>query len=231
MSLESRLQSLLKDARFPDPPRSSSWNNFRRQAHRNRRAHFAGLMVTLGLVALVAVLGVAGLQDVIDRSPRSDAIDRLPPGTSDASPQESPRDRSASLNCPFPSVRPSYLPWLGEGEAPRPPSKYIDDGTKLQDEGSGYAALMWANPNSNGPDYVRLVTMTEDLAAEGVETEVSVDGDRGQLLPLDEASGGIVMEWEISQGVCNKLSLELVAPGLTSSEAANEIKTIAESLL
>ena len=231
MSLESRLQSLLKDARFPDPPQSGSWEDFRRQAHKNRRAHVAGSVGALGLVALVAVLGVLGLRSVVDRPPRSDAGDRFPPGTSDASPQESPQDSSASLTCPFPSVRPSYLPWLGEGEDPLAPSKYIDDGTKMQDEGSGYAALMWANPNSNGPDYVRLVTLTEDLAAGGVETKVSVDGDRGQLLPFDEASGGIVMEWEVSQDVCNKLSLELVAPSLTSSEAASEIRMIAESLL
>jgi hypothetical protein len=87
-----------------------------------------------GLVMLLAgaILAVCG------GSPAAPAPTHKPSASVRIVPQRS----QSPLVCPYPSVRPTYLPWLDLGEEVPEPDAHQVTG----DDGTSYAFLDWRNP-------------------------------------------------------------------------------------
>jgi hypothetical protein len=148
-------------------------------------------------------------------------------GSPSPDPPPSPADAGG---CPFPSVRPTYLPWLSAGEDVPPPRM-----SHASEEGGSSASLEWRNPNwEQGipPSYVTLRRQTEpNLGAPGDPVAVTIDGSDEGGFYEGEVPGDAAISWVIPNATsCSTVALELVAPDMSRSEAKREIVKIAESL-
>ncbi|TMK83234.1 MAG: hypothetical protein E6G44_12175 [Actinobacteria bacterium] len=125
---------------------------------------------------------------------------------------------------------PTYLPWLGAGEAVPAPGR-----DARTDEGGSSAVLDWRNPHWQTdipPYYVQLGSHTEpNLAAPGDPVAVTIEGsDPGELYE-GKTPGEVSIYWAVpNRTSCSTVALELVAPDMTRSRARTETVRIAASL-
>jgi hypothetical protein len=147
--------------------------------------------------------------------------------------------------CDFPSVRPTYLPWLAPGQLiPDPGMGLSADGGGPQGLDPGYATLSWANGDvtnpGSSPDIgaVHLWRATQSVGSFPVDPVVPPlpDGSTGKLY-LSEGGGG---DWSIVWGGpppdaadddCSETTLVVSFPNLTAAEGKEEILAIARSLV
>jgi WD40 repeat protein len=131
---------------------------------------------------------------------------------------------SAYRQCRPAEVRPSYLPWIEQGDSiPRPIVSYDAEIDRAQ--------LSWPNPNHpRGRAGIGLTVYTHTpLGSLGQETDVVIDGVAGHLHREDE--GGLVgMSWTLNGSECNYMELILADPGLSKRGAIDELMRIARSL-
>src|SRR5205823_1039870 len=126
-----------------------------------------------------------------------------------------PPSPAAAGDCPFPSVRPTYLPWLSPGEEVPP---LLMDRATSEDAGS-YAALDWRNPywkKAIPPYYVVLRQQTTpNLGAPGDLVPVTIDGSDEGGFYEGEVPGDAAISWVIPNVTsCSTITLELVGPDL-----------------
>jgi dipeptidyl aminopeptidase/acylaminoacyl peptidase len=131
---------------------------------------------------------------------------------------------SAYRQCRPPEVRPSYLPWIEQGDPiPRPIVSY--------DEEIDRAQLSWPDPNyPQGRAGIGLTVYTHTpLGSLGEETDVDIDGVAGRLHREDE--GGLVgISWTLRGSECNYMELVLADPDSSKLGAIDELLKVARSL-
>jgi hypothetical protein len=118
--------------------------------------------------------------------------------------------RDASSDCDAPSFRPTYLPWLGEGElVPEPRESIAKTGDRI---------FTWDGPEGS---YVSLVRHAEVIGA-GVDTDgsIRVRGYPAWLQWIgDPGVGELALMWEEASTPCEGYSLRLLLPAEGETEA------------
>lgn len=137
----------------------------------------------------------------------------------------------AAAVCDAPAARPTYLPWLSDGEDVGSPEVWSggpEDGDSVQ--------LTWFRPDGGtAPEdafYVALRRLTEPAAGTGggATTNVELAGVLGRL-GRGTTSGDVWMGWDTGDPTCNLIELELTTSGAYSTaRAEREIERIAASL-
>ena len=132
--------------------------------------------------------------------------------------------QASPASCPYPSVRPTYLPWLDPGQQIPAPEAHREVG----DEGISYAFLEWRNP-AYQVSVVR--TSQYNLGAPGVHVDMSIEGsDPGELYD-GKQPGDTSVYWVIPNiALCSTVALWFSAEDLTRHQARREVRRIAESL-
>lgn len=177
---------------------------------RARRQTATRVVAVLG-AALVGVAGVVGVAvSLMDTGGQSPVIDESP------SPAFPETDDEQAETCERPSLRPTYLPWLEEGEdVPAPVDAHDGD----RDDPSG--RLVWAqDPGRYDPDdveaQVNTVTITllpEYETSEQSARDIEVRGEPGTLLWTgDPGIGPVSLLWREEPGPC-AYSLSLLIQG------------------
>lgn len=157
----------------------------------------------------------------------------------------SKEEETSAEACAFPSVRPTYLPWLAPGQAiPRPEmEKWAEREDGIQTE-PGYSILSWSNGDVTNPGTSRdigsiaLWRTTESVVSFPTDDEVPAlpDGSTGRL----HASEGGGADWSIVWGDstpdvtgddCSETTLVAYFPNLSKAEGKQEIIKIARSLV
>jgi hypothetical protein len=133
--------------------------------------------------------------------------------------------------CPYPSVRPTYLPWVEPGEEiPEP-----DAHSAVGDEGVSYAFLTWTDPPEAMGHFRYKVSLVRtgqyNLGAPGSPVDVSIEGsDPGELYDGKQA-GEASIYWVIPNvTACSTVAIWFSAPDITWKQARAEVRKIAESL-
>lgn len=127
--------------------------------------------------------------------------------------QQCPEERSA--RCGFPTVRPTYLPWLGKGERPGAPIRSYD-------EEIDRAQLSWQRDSAS----VGLSVYPEDLDATGERIGVRVEGAEGHLHRGE--GGSVSASWDLPEP-CDLLELSIHLPGASDTELKRELIKVARS--
>jgi hypothetical protein len=146
--------------------------------------------------------------------------------------------------CDFPSVRPTYLPWLAPGETvPEPARQMNAAGGGPQGLDPGYSILSWSNgditqpgsdPNVAGIHLWR-ATESGDSFPEDPQVPPLPDGSTGRLHPGHE-DGDWSIVWgdptpDVTDDDCSETTLVAYYPNLTKAEGKEEILLIARSLV
>jgi hypothetical protein len=149
--------------------------------------------------------------------------ERPPEVTSSVQTQKAGSD--GSVECPFPTILPTYLPWLQAGE--EVPAPYKD---RFE---AGEAHLAWV-PDGKHRALVTLRRYTGERGGPGGAVPVTYDGAEGFLYVGEGAESAniayVAIVWHHRDGPCNMTALALDAPQLSLDEGKEEIRKIAESL-
>jgi hypothetical protein len=142
------------------------------------------------------------------------------------------RASNSPVTCPFPSVRPTYLPWLEPGEPVPPPRvyQYVEP-----DDPNMASFLDWRSPLDKGttpPYYVILYRQSDpNLSAPGLSVSVSIEGSGPGDLHEGKGPGEAAIFWVIPNVTsCSTVILSMNAPDMSGQRALKEIVSIAESL-
>lgn len=147
--------------------------------------------------------------------------------------------------CDFPSVRPTYLPWLPSGQPiPGPEKSQSADGGGPQGLDPGYSTLSWSNgditrpgtdPNVGG---VHLWRATQSVGSFPTDPQVPAlpDGSTGRFYASEGGGGDWIIVWadpiaDVTDDICSETALVVSFPNLSKVEAKREIVRIAESLV
>ena len=148
--------------------------------------------------------------------------------SSSPSSANSPEPGTSDKACAFPDERPTYLPWLAEGEKVGSP---IMDRAEAGDGGSDFATLLWPRVEGDaGSAYVSLFTQSsEGEEAHGEVVDVHVNGEKGRF-ELAPGDGDATITWLAGSEACNVTVLTLRTSGWADSRLEIEIKRVARSL-
>lgn len=196
------------------------------------------LPVIGAVAAVLAIMGVAAVllpeQDKNDSSavsgPGSSGTPSPPDAnvTSTVTASSSPSRSAEPKRCPPVAVRPSYLPWLENGESV-PPPEIRTGGPGPESDGTD---LSWRAPGETErkPYYVSLRRYTGVASYSGEEVPVFIEREVGRFYE-GTVPGHAAIEWGLSGLRCATVTLELYAhPRMTRAEARREIIRIAQSL-
>jgi dipeptidyl aminopeptidase/acylaminoacyl peptidase len=141
-----------------------------------------------------------------------------------AYPSWRPTDSTDPSRCEFPTLRPTYLPWVHPGkEIPAPHESYDDEIDRAQ--------LSWSDPRFPlGETGVGLTVYTHfPQGNRGQQTDIVVRGVAGRLHGPGDG-GGVSVSWVLPTSTCNFLELSYGAPNLTMMEAIQQLLKIGRSL-
>lgn len=190
---------------------------------RRRRIVYAATSVLavgalwIGWVSLPG-LGLGGPERGVGPAGKGDA--QVSPGQTDAaSPTSSPYE---SQGCSYSEFRPTYLPWISQGQEIPPPDEMSGDGTDSAD-------LVWHRSAQGKPFYVRLGLAAElNPPGPGEPVAASIGDVRGEMEVID--TGDVAIRWYLPSDTCNLLVLEFTTVGeMTTQEAKGEVLKIAQS--
>jgi hypothetical protein len=167
---------------------------------------------------------------------RSWQLPAVPSGTA----AETPEDI-----CDFPSVRPTYLPWLPAGQPiPGPERSQSADGGGPQGLDPGYSTLSWSNGDitrpGTDPDVggVHLWRATQTVGSFPSDPQVPAlpDGSTGRFYASEGGGGDWIIVWgdpilDVTDDICSETALVVNFPNLSKAEAKREIVRIAEALV
>jgi hypothetical protein len=210
----------------PDPSGPPDLDWIRRRGRTLVATRAAGI----ASVVVLAVAGVVGLAAQLgaDDDPTPPVIEQPTPDPADAQ------------ACPPPSFRPTYLPWLEEGE--RVPPGDAQEPDDPRDVVQAWFADLEEELDS-GP-YVALSVhhdAQDELRAASVD-EVDVRGETGHLVWVgDPGVGEVTIVWREHSGPCGTYRVSLLTAGMDAylreeprvdgdDLLANEIRMIAASL-
>lgn len=154
----------------------------------------------------------------VDPADRGNA--QVSPSETAASPTSSP---DGSQGCTYSEFRPTYLPWIPQGQVIPPPDEMSGDGTDSAD-------LVWHRSAQGKPFYVRLGLSTElNPPGPGESVAGSIGDVRGQMEVID--TGDVAIRWFLPKDTCNLLVLEFTTVGeMTTQQGKGEVLKIAKSL-
>jgi hypothetical protein len=147
--------------------------------------------------------------------------------------------------CDFPSVSPTYLPWLAADEPiPEPEKSQSADGGGPQGLDPGYSTLSWSNgditrPGSD-PDVgaVHLWRATQSVGSIPTDPDVPPlpNGATGRFYASEGGGADWSIVWgdpipDVSDDDCSETTLVAYFPNLTKAEGKEEILLIARSLV
>jgi len=199
------------------------------------------LPVIGAVAAVLAIMGVAALllpeqnrtASPATSGPRSQGAPSPPDAdvTSTVTASSSPFRSARPKRCPPAAVRPSYLPWLKDGESVPRPQVYGAPGFSSEDG----TILSWSSlddPDKIPPYWVRLHRYTGGVVNWGEKVPVLLEGEVGRFYEQGTVlPGNAVIEWEVSGPWCHTVTLELYAETrMTRAETRREIIRIAQSL-
>jgi hypothetical protein len=129
-------------------------------------------------------------------------------------------------------VKPTYLPWVPEGEPLPEPQAYLQEPElqEGQEPTPPYAIFMWSKTVTEDRHFQVLLWATTPHR-QGVSDEpvdVKLNGARGYLHARSPSKAVII--WDIGAPECDMIHLILRAPPLPLREVKSEIIRIAESL-
>ena len=118
-------------------------------------------------------------------------------------------------------MRPTYLPWLEDGNTiPEPLTSYDVEIDRAQ--------LAWQERDGGLEVGLALYPHTP-MGNIGEPTDIKIDGVEGHLHLQDE--GGLIgMSWDLRDERCNYLELVLSSPRMPKRQAVHELVRIATSL-
>jgi len=196
------------------------------------------LPVIGAVAAVLAIMGVAALllpeqnrtASPATSGPRSHAASSPSEAnvTGTATASSSPFRSAKPKHCPPVAVRPSYLPWLKDGEPVPKPQVY---GGAPGPESDG-TILSWRGPEETmrEPYYVSLRRYTGVGSYSGEKVPAILQGEIGRFYE-GTVPGNAAIEWGLSGLRCATVTLELNAhPRMTRAEARREIIRVAQSL-
>ena len=127
---------------------------------------------------------------------------------------------TARTACAYVEARPTYLPWLGEGEEVPQPQLNVESGTSY---------VAWTS-GRGGPSQksVILRRSSEPRGGKGEPVSVRLEGARGYYYAAPGSSAGVL--WKTDSGPCNLITLALSLPGAGRAELRAEILQIVKSL-
>ena len=225
---DDRLSDLLartaSGARSPRP-----WGVFVVDARKSlRRQRTFAVALAAGLIGLG--VGFAMQIDGFDLGNKADVPG--PAGAPTSTAGSTPPDTEAPERdevCDFPEERPTYLPWLAEGEEVGEPIKSSAD---PGDKGSDFASLLW--PRTEGDpdsDYVSLFRQS-DGGEEGYGEPVYVFlGDAMGRFEIAPGEGDATILWLTGSGRCNVTVLTLRTADWSDTRLEEEIRKVARSLV
>lgn len=189
-------------------------------------------LVGLGAAAAALVIVWAALLLLPDRDPPTVAgpTDPQPATTSGQTVPSTVPSPSASggQQCQPTDLRPSFLPWIAEGD-PIPEPEAYDAPAGPQSDG---VILSWHAPSSTfqAPYSVVLRQYSDPIGAGGDEVPIRHLGELGNFYEGTAPGLGAIM-WESPDSPCNILALELNAyPRMTREETRQTLIRVAESL-
>jgi hypothetical protein len=132
----------------------------------------------------------------------------------------SPTVESTEAACAYVEARPSYLPWLDEGEEVPEPQLETENGTSY---------VMWAS-GSGGTSQKTVIFRRNSEARGGLGEPVSVrlEGVPGYYYASPGSDGGVL--WKTDSDACDLITLAVSLPGSDQAEVREEILKIVESL-
>lgn len=198
------------------------------RGERMRRRRRAFIATAAAVLLLGAVPGLPALLRVFESnssSVRSGGNGKR--SDAEPTPKLSPTQTG---QCSFPSVRPTYLPWLSPSERiPEPDASHLAHTDASGNEVADLAYLDWG---SSGPESIGLTLSREDelRGGPGEPTGVTLFGAEGYLYTGPEPGEASIL-WNTEDEPCNLLSLHLRAGGVfTTRQAIAEVLRIATSL-
>ena len=205
------------------------WGEFVVDARRSlMRRRFLAVSIAASVIALGVVF--AGQFEGFGSNNQTGVPGGVPSSgdTSSPSSANSPEPGTSEAACGFPDERPTYLPWLAEGEEVGSP---IMDKAEAGDGSSDFATLLWprveGDPES---DYVSLFTQSsEGVEAHGEVVDVHMNGEKGRF-ELAPGDGDATITWLAGSEPCNITVLTLRTSGWDDSRLETEIKRVARSL-
>ena len=137
-------------------------------------------------------------------------------------PAENGHEPKVDSTCPTAPVRPTYLPWLEEGEDVPPPRETYD-------ESIDRSQLSWVHKDETKEEIgIGLTRYQMHYLGEGGEPiDVEIEGQPGQFF-VGHGDGNVSIAWDLV-GECNWVSLGLHAPSLSSRDLRQKVVEIAES--
>jgi hypothetical protein len=126
-------------------------------------------------------------------------------------------DSTTGDACSEPALRPSYLPWVIEGQVPSPDVNPI------------YKHVDWSAPDISdwAGSYVGLRLLDHPVATKGDPAPSLPDGTEGVV---SQSGDQVIMSWQPSKAYCGSLALYVHVTHQTAQSAMNIATEIARSL-
>lgn len=123
--------------------------------------------------------------------------------------------------CPYVEARPTYLPWLDEGEEVPEPQRNVENGTSY---------VAWSTGEADPSRQKSLIFRRNDepMGGKGEPVSVSLEGADGYYYSAPGPLASVL--WKTDSDSCNLITLALSLPGSDRPELRKEILQIVESL-
>ena len=132
----------------------------------------------------------------------------------------SPPVEPTKAACAYVEARPTYLPWLDEGEEVPKPQLETENGTSY---------VMWASGDGGtSQKSVILRRNSEPRGGLGEPVSVRLEGVPGYYYSSTGSDAGVL--WKTDSGPCDLITLAVSLPGSDQAEVRHEILKIVESL-
>ena len=132
----------------------------------------------------------------------------------------SPTVESTEAACAYVEARPSYLPWLDEGEPVPEPQLQTDNGTSY---------VTWASGDGGtSQKSVIFRRSSEPRGGRGEPVSVKLEGVRGYYYASPGSDAGVL--WKTDSDACDLITLAVSLPGSGRAEVRAEVLKIVKSL-
>lgn len=123
--------------------------------------------------------------------------------------------------CPYVEAKPTYLPWLDDGEEVPEPRRAVDNGTSY---------VMWTSGGDDPFEQKSLILRrdSEPLGGKGEPVSVILERARGYFYGSPGSDAAVL--WKTEADACNLITLSLSLPGSSRAEVRDEILEVVESL-
>jgi hypothetical protein len=173
--------------------------------------------LAIGTTASFVLLTAGSCGDAGGRSPSAGDSS---PSASDVGEGPQAAQAGTEMACVHVEARPTYLPWLDEGEEVPEPQREVDNGTSY---------VMWTS-GDGGPSQKSVIfrRSSEPRGGLGEPVSVRLEGAQGYYYTAPGSSGGVL--WKTGSEPCGLITLAVSLPGSSQAEIRDEVLKIVESL-